>query len=64
MPKHDHDGLPTAARRDAGRPAIPSSRVDEASEESFPASDPPSYTIARLGTPRRPPDAKADDTER
>jgi len=64
MPKRDRDRLPTVAPRDAGRPAIPSSRVDEASEESFPASDPPSYSMARLGTPRRPPDAKADDAER
>jgi len=34
------------------------SRLDEEIEESFPASDPPSYAGGAVGEPRRPKDGK------
>jgi hypothetical protein len=53
MPKHDPDRQPAASPRDKVQPAAPWTPVDEASDESFPASDPPPYTVTGLGAPNR-----------
>jgi hypothetical protein len=55
MSKHDPDRQPPAAQRDKAGPAAAWTPVDEASDESFPASDPPPYTMTRVGAPNRKP---------
>lgn len=51
-PKIPHEGL----ERPPHTIEDPDTRVDEAVDESFPASDPPSFTPSRSGPPSSNPD--------